>query len=68
MSVAAAVVVLTVQFHFLQTYREQNSFIMTQAPLENTIEDFWRMIWHYNIGTIVMLNELKEKGQVLKCQ
>ena len=57
--------VLTVRFNFVQTYRERNSFIMTQAPLENTIEDFWRMIWDYNIGTIVMLNELKEKGQVL---
>ena len=37
---------------------------MTQAPLENTIEDFWKMVWDYNIGTIVMLNELKERGQV----
>ncbi|XP_015753443.1 PREDICTED: receptor-type tyrosine-protein phosphatase mu-like [Acropora digitifera] len=46
------------------TFRERNSFIMTQAPLENTIEDFWKMIWDYNVGTIVMLNELKERGQV----
>ena len=64
-SVVAVVVVSTVRFNFVQTYRERNSFIMTQAPLENTIEDFWRMIWDYSIGTIVMLNELEEKGQVL---
>ena len=38
---------------------------MTQAPLSNTIEDFWRMIWDYNVGTIVMLNENEENGQVL---
>ncbi|XP_067027504.1 receptor-type tyrosine-protein phosphatase S-like isoform X3 [Acropora muricata] len=49
---------------YVDTFRERNSFIMTQAPLENTIEDFWKMIWDYNIGTIVMLNEQKEGGQV----
>ncbi|XP_067027507.1 receptor-type tyrosine-protein phosphatase T-like isoform X2 [Acropora muricata] len=49
---------------YVDTFRERNSFIMTQAPLENTIEDFWKMIWDYNVGTIVMLNELKERGQV----
>ncbi|XP_015755726.1 PREDICTED: receptor-type tyrosine-protein phosphatase delta-like isoform X2 [Acropora digitifera] len=48
---------------YVDTFRERNSFIMTQAPLENTIEDFWKMIWDYNIGTIVMLNEQKEGGQ-----
>ncbi|XP_015755647.1 PREDICTED: receptor-type tyrosine-protein phosphatase delta-like [Acropora digitifera] len=49
---------------YVDTFRERNSFIMTQAPLENTIEDFWKMIWDYNIGTIVMLNEQKEGDQV----
>ncbi|XP_015764772.1 PREDICTED: receptor-type tyrosine-protein phosphatase delta-like [Acropora digitifera] len=49
---------------YVDTFRERNSFIMTQAPLENTIEDFWKMIWDYNIGTIVMLNEQKEGGRV----
>ncbi|XP_068677377.1 receptor-type tyrosine-protein phosphatase S-like isoform X3 [Montipora foliosa] len=49
---------------FVDTFRERNSFIMTQAPLDNTIEDFWKMIWDYDIGTIVTLNEPKERGQV----
>jgi len=49
---------------FVDSFRERNSYIMTQAPLDNTIEDFWRMIWDYKIGTVVMLNEQKEKTQV----
>ncbi|XP_068677380.1 receptor-type tyrosine-protein phosphatase T-like isoform X2 [Montipora foliosa] len=49
---------------FVDTFRERNSFIMTQAPLDNTIEDFWKMIWDYDVGTIVTLNEPKERGQI----
>ncbi|XP_031551959.1 receptor-type tyrosine-protein phosphatase F-like [Actinia tenebrosa] len=46
---------------FVHTYREHNAFIMTQAPMENTIADFWRMVMDYEIGTIVMLNNLEEE-------
>ncbi|XP_068725972.1 receptor-type tyrosine-protein phosphatase T-like isoform X6 [Montipora capricornis] len=49
---------------FVDTFRERNSYIMTQAPLDNTIEDFWKMIWDYDVGTIVTLNEPKERGQI----
>jgi protein tyrosine phosphatase len=37
---------------------------MTQAPMENTIADFWRMVMDYEIGTIVMLNNLQEEYEV----
>ena len=37
---------------------------MTQAPLESTMADFWLMALQYNIGTIVMLNNLQEGDQV----
>lgn len=47
-----------------QDYRERNAYILTQAPLENTIKDFWLMISLYNIGTVVMLSNLKEGRQV----
>ncbi|KAJ7357741.1 hypothetical protein OS493_023214 [Desmophyllum pertusum] len=48
---------------FVDDYRQRNAYIMTQAPLDNTIGDFWRMISQYHIGTVVMLNCLKEGNE-----
>jgi len=39
-------------------------YILTQAPLDNTINDFWRMVSQYDIGTVVMLNSLEEGKEV----
>lgn len=50
----------------LQGYRQKDAYIATQGPLPHTIEDFWRMIWDSGSGSIVMLTELLERGQVLK--
>ena len=57
-----------------QGYRQRVAFIVTQAPMENTIGDFWRMIWEQKSAAIVMLTELEEGGKVgdsgiaLSCQ
>ena len=53
-------------FFLKQDYVQRNAFILTQAPLDNTIEDFWRMVSQYDIGTVVMLNSFKEGKEVAK--
>ena len=47
-----------------QDYKQRGAYILTQAPLDNTVEDFWCMISQYEISTIVMLNSLKEDQEV----
>ena len=41
----------------------ERAFISAQAPLRNTIDDFWTMCFDYNITTIIMLCKLKENGK-----
>ncbi|KAK3091173.1 hypothetical protein FSP39_017709 [Pinctada imbricata] len=48
---------------YLPAYREKNNFIITQMPLTNTIMDFWRLIHHQKVSTIVMLNTLDTKDE-----
>ncbi|KAL3867962.1 hypothetical protein ACJMK2_040804, partial [Sinanodonta woodiana] len=45
---------------FLPAYKENDAFIITQTPLENTIVDFWRMVYQYDVSSIVMLNTLSQ--------
>ncbi|KAM7358825.1 protein tyrosine phosphatase 69D isoform 2-T3 [Cochliomyia hominivorax] len=45
---------------FIEGYDNSDNFIITQDPLENTIEDFWRMVSEQSITTIVMLSEIGE--------
>ncbi|PIC37333.1 hypothetical protein B9Z55_015992 [Caenorhabditis nigoni] len=41
-------------------------FIATQGPLQNTLDDFWSMVWHFKVEFIIMLCGFKEDGNV-KC-
>lgn len=38
------------------------SYIVSQAPLPNTVADFWQMIWEQGCVVIVMLTQLQEEG------
>lgn len=44
----------------------KNYYIACQAPLPNTVIDFWRMMWEQNSRLAVMLTEYMENG-VEKC-
>lgn len=47
-----------------QSFQQREAFIATQAPLDSTVVDFWRMAWEYEAYCIVMLSTLTEKEEV----
>ncbi|XP_078328948.1 receptor-type tyrosine-protein phosphatase gamma-like isoform X1 [Crassostrea virginica] len=42
------------------------AYIATQGPKENTVNDFWRMVWQQNVTQIIMLTNIMEGGKI-KC-
>ncbi|XP_044165883.1 receptor-type tyrosine-protein phosphatase mu-like isoform X8 [Acropora millepora] len=42
---------------------QRDAYILTQAPLSNTTEDFWRMVSQYDVSTVVMLNDLRKESE-----
>ncbi|XP_065213567.1 tyrosine-protein phosphatase Lar isoform X3 [Planococcus citri] len=44
-------------------YRQRVAYIATQGPLQDTTDDFWRMLWEHNSTIVVMLTKLKEMGR-----
>ncbi|CAB4418307.1 unnamed protein product [Rhizophagus irregularis] len=51
---------------YIEAPQKLRRYIGTQGPLENTIEDFWCMVWEQRSHVVVMLTKENEKGRV-KC-
>jgi protein tyrosine phosphatase len=53
--------------NFVKGYEGQpRAYIATQAPMENTVDDFWSMIMEQNVSVVIMVTYLFEYG-VEKC-
>jgi hypothetical protein len=57
-----SVYVLNMWFYslFIQGYRQRGAFIATQGPLQDTVDDFWRMLMEQNSNIVVMMSQLHE--------
>ncbi|XP_076880405.1 receptor-type tyrosine-protein phosphatase C isoform X35 [Brachyhypopomus gauderio] len=51
---------------FIEGYKESNKYIAAQGPKEETVEDFWRMVWEQKSSIIVMVTRCEE-GNKNKC-
>ena len=49
---------------FIDGYMQTKAFVATQAPIPDTIKDYWRMIWEQECSTMVMLSNEQEGGKV----
>ncbi len=49
---------------FIDGYRYRSAYIATQGPLNETVDDFWRMLWEHNSTIVVMLTKQREMGRV----
>uniref|UniRef100_A0A0N5A7E8 Tyrosine-protein phosphatase domain-containing protein n=1 Tax=Parastrongyloides trichosuri TaxID=131310 RepID=A0A0N5A7E8_PARTI len=52
--------------NFISSLNSPKRFIATQAPLDNTICDFWKIVLQEKVEFIIMLCNFKEKN-VVKC-
>ncbi|XP_024144112.1 tyrosine-protein phosphatase non-receptor type 12 isoform X2 [Oryzias melastigma] len=53
--------------NFIKGMDGPKAYIATQGPLPNTVIDFWRMNWEYNVAVIVMACREFEMGRK-KCE
>ncbi|XP_063064627.1 receptor-type tyrosine-protein phosphatase mu-like [Engraulis encrasicolus] len=54
--------------NYVDGYHRPNHYIATQGPMQETVIDFWKMVWQENTATIVMVTNLVEVGRVKCCK
>ncbi|CAD5209068.1 unnamed protein product [Bursaphelenchus okinawaensis] len=45
---------------WIDSYRKRGQFIAAQAPMMDTVIEFWRMIWECDVGIVVYLNGIPD--------
>lgn len=54
-----------VHFRLQKGYRKQDAYIVTQIPLENNREQFWKMIECTGCSSIVLLAETNSSDLIV---
>nr|XP_014349138.1 PREDICTED: receptor-type tyrosine-protein phosphatase mu [Latimeria chalumnae] len=54
--------------NYVDGYHRPNHYVATQGPMQETIYDFWKMVWQENTASIVMVTNLVEVGRVKCCK
>lgn len=55
-------------FSCLQSLLKPNAYIVTQGPTEDTVTDFWRLVWQENVSAIIMLTKTFDFTKVMCVQ
>lgn len=53
--------------NFITDYNRQRCYIASQGPMPHTVNDFWKMIWHYKVKVVIMACKQIELGKP-RCQ